>query len=58
MKPWQLSPLLIVSSFSYLAHAETTQSGWVDQLLEKLGASETIDTSEGIDWGSIAGAFC
>ncbi|WP_305465364.1 BamA/TamA family outer membrane protein [Photobacterium leiognathi] len=57
MKPWQLSPLLIVSSFSYLAHAETTQSGWVDQLLEKLGASETIDTSEGIDWGVLPGPF-
>lgn len=55
--------------FSSVALAESTiisthliknnqaEQGWVDRLLEKLGASNHIDVSQGIDWGVLPGPF-
>ncbi|MGR5238955.1 BamA/TamA family outer membrane protein [Vibrio alfacsensis] len=37
--------------------AEKQDSGWMDELLTKLGSSETVDDSKLIDWGVLPGPF-
>ncbi|ELK8308825.1 BamA/TamA family outer membrane protein [Vibrio vulnificus] len=46
--------LLALTSVSAFAKP---QSSWVDNLLEKLGSSDTVDTSKLIDWGVLPGPF-
>ncbi|MGR5243684.1 BamA/TamA family outer membrane protein [Vibrio alfacsensis] len=37
--------------------AEKQDSGWMDELLTKLGSSEAVDESKLIDWGVLPGPF-
>lgn len=46
--------LLALTSVSAFAKP---QSSWVDNLLEKLGSSDTVDTRKLIDWGVLPGPF-
>lgn len=39
------------------AESATKDSSWFEQLLQDLGASETVDVSQGIDWGVLPGPF-
>lgn len=45
---------LITLGFSLLAEASDNV---LDKVLEKLGASETVDVSKTIDWGILPGPF-
>lgn len=46
--------LLCLTSFGALAESENR---WIDNLLDKLGASETVDHTKLIDWGVLPGPF-
>lgn len=37
--------------------AGAAQPGWIDRMLNKLGASKEVDLSHGIDWGVLPGPF-
>ncbi len=36
---------------------DSEKQGWIDRLLNKLGASKEVDVSKGIDWGVLPGPF-
>ncbi|GAK86470.1 outer membrane protein [Vibrio ponticus] len=44
----------VFASSAVLAQEE---QGWMDELLTKLGSSETVDESKLIDWGVLPGPF-
>lgn len=37
--------------------ATAEDKGWIDRVLDKLGASKEVDVSHGIDWGVLPGPF-
>ncbi len=50
--------LLLSSNLVAAEHADTPENkGWLDSLLEELGASEQLELDKGIDWGVLPGPF-
>ncbi|MGI2801292.1 BamA/TamA family outer membrane protein, partial [Photobacterium damselae] len=44
------------SPYLYATENEPQQD-WIDNFLTQLGSSDTIDVSQGIDWGVLPGPF-
>lgn len=49
-------PVEVVEAVGAPASKEEKQ-GWIDRILTKLGASDAVDVSQGIDWGVLPGPF-